>query len=162
MSNSIETKDQKVPTNSLTEQPIQNTIKISPSNQDKIVDQVILQGGGVGLGIILAIIGAVFLANWLEIKPAIREWANKQKVEAESLKSISDALNQLIKETQQHNARATEENAKIIQSVSNVDSKVNELREDFKELKYELRGNNRHNPSSRSTSSFNYNANDTY
>ncbi|BAY65000.1 hypothetical protein NIES22_51010 [Calothrix brevissima NIES-22] len=146
------------------EKPNQNNIiELSPNIQDKIVDQVLIQAGGVGLGIVVAIVGALFIANWLGIKPAIEEWSKKQRIESDTLKSISDTLSQLMKDNQLHSNKCAEDNIKITKSIEGVDTKVTELREDFRDLRYEIRGNNRHSSSSRSSQSFNHSTpNDTY
>lgn len=112
---------------------------ISHNLQDKIIDQVLLQAGGVGLGVIISIVGALLLANWMGVKPAIQEWVNKQKVESETLKTISDTLAELLRDSQLHNNRCAEENAKIINTLGSVDNKVDGLREDIRYLTRDMR-----------------------
>ncbi|MBD2199940.1 MULTISPECIES: hypothetical protein [Calothrix] len=73
------------------------------------------------------------------VKPAIQEWVNKQKIESETLKTISDTLAELLKDNQLHNNRCTEENAKIISTLGSVDNKVDGLREDIRFLARDFR-----------------------
>jgi predicted transposase YbfD/YdcC len=117
----------------------QEVVSISPNIQDKVVDQVLLQAGGVGLGVLVTIFGIIIIANWMGIKPAIQEWINKQKVESETLRSISEALSLLTKETQQHNSRCAEDTSKIMRSVESVDIKINDIKDDLRELSREVR-----------------------
>lgn len=69
-----------------------STIIIPAEAQNKIVDQILVQSGGVGLGVILTLAGAVFIARWLGLKGAIQGWVEKQKIEAEALSELSGAF----------------------------------------------------------------------
>ncbi|AFY49027.1 hypothetical protein Nos7524_3227 [Nostoc sp. PCC 7524] len=117
----------------------QTFISASPTTQDRIIDQVILQAGGVGLGIILSLIGLILLAKWLGLREAFQEWVHKQKIEAETLKSISDTLNRLNTEYESHRTQSNENTSRIIKSIENVDHKVTVLNEEFKDFRQEVR-----------------------
>jgi len=122
------------------EVPQQNaSFTISQTAQDKIIDAVLLQGGGIGFGILIATAGALFIANWLGFKQAISEWTRKQKLESESLKSISDSLSALLKETSNHNDRYRETTQTTVNSLKELDMRVVSLHEDIKEIRIDLK-----------------------
>lgn len=109
----------------LAEVPQKNVaISLSPSLQDKLVDSIILQAGGVGLGIVLSIIGVLFIFRWLGLKDAVSKWAEKQSIQGEMLKSINDGLATLIRETTEHNDRMRESTLSTSQSLKELDFKI--------------------------------------
>lgn len=115
----------EVNSNTLAEVPDKNVaISLSPSLQDKLVDSIILQAGGVGLGIILSIIGILFIFRWLGLKDAVGKWAEKQSIQGEMLKSINEGLSELIRETSLHNDRVRESNLSTSQSLKELDFKI--------------------------------------
>ncbi|WP_414575319.1 hypothetical protein [Anabaena sp. CCY 9402-a] len=77
---------------------ITSVVAISPQAQDKIIDQILVQSSGVGLGIVLSVCGAVAIAYWLNLKPAIASWVEKQRVESEAIKSLSETFSDFARE----------------------------------------------------------------
>ncbi|BBD59517.1 hypothetical protein NIES2109_23040 [Nostoc sp. HK-01] len=82
----------------------QLAVSITPEMQNRVLDQVLIQSSGVGLGIILSILGMVALAEWLGLRAALRGWIDRQKVESEALKNLSNAFTLFLSEYKRDNA----------------------------------------------------------
>ncbi|MBD2457772.1 hypothetical protein H6G80_27350 [Nostoc sp. FACHB-87] len=81
----------------------QLAVTISPEMQNKVLDQVLIQSSGVGLGIILSVIGFFALLNWLGLKEAIGGWIERQKVESEALKDLTESFRMFLAEYKRDN-----------------------------------------------------------
>ncbi|ALF55605.1 hypothetical protein ACX27_26630 [Nostoc piscinale CENA21] len=71
---------------------IQKSITIPPESQQRIIDQVLIQSGGVGLGILVTFVAVFTMAYWMGLREAIIGWTDKQKVESEALRNLSTAF----------------------------------------------------------------------
>ncbi|MBD2515198.1 hypothetical protein H6G93_09290 [Nostoc sp. FACHB-973] len=105
---------------------------ISPEVDAKIVDQILLQAGGVGLGITLSIFGLVLISNWLGIKPAISEWVKRQQTESQILKTISESLTAYLKDYQQNHTSYLENNTKVISKLDDIEDSLDRLHDEVK------------------------------
>ncbi|BAY23729.1 hypothetical protein NIES2100_35210 [Calothrix sp. NIES-2100] len=119
--------------------PNTGAISISPQQQDKIIDAFLLQGGGIGLGVLLAIAGTIFVANWLGLKDAVGEWSKRQAVESQMLQSISESLKTLLRETTSHNDDCREKSQATQQSLRDLDYKVVSVQKGVEGIHEELK-----------------------
>ncbi|WP_157943255.1 hypothetical protein [Nostoc sp. CENA543] len=55
-----------------------------------------MQSGGVGLGVVLTLVGAVAIAHWLGLKPAIAGWIERQKAQTEAMETFSTAFRKFV------------------------------------------------------------------
>lgn len=71
---------------------------------DKVVDQVLLQSGGVGMGIIISIFGTIILLKWLGAGAIIQNILNKLERAIESAVSLASSVEKLADEAKEaHN-----------------------------------------------------------
>jgi hypothetical protein len=70
-------------------------LSINPNIQDKVIEQVLLQSGGVSLGVILSIVGAIGVAKWMGIGSLFAKWMERVDSGTESLKALADALTRI-------------------------------------------------------------------
>ncbi|QSV70063.1 MAG: hypothetical protein HEQ20_03915 [Aphanizomenon flos-aquae KM1D3_PB] len=103
-------------------------ISISPNVQDKVVEHILLQSGGVGLGLILALIGSVFIFKWLGIPEFIKRWMDKLDSEAESLRSLANAVNSLAEDSKDNHNKYVTDHQHILSAVSEVKEEVRDIK----------------------------------
>lgn len=103
-------------------------ISINPNLQDKIVEHILLQSGGVGLGFILALIGSVFIFKWLGIPEFINRWMDKLDSETESLRTLANAVNSLAEDSKDNHNKYVTDHQHILSAVSEVKEEVRDIK----------------------------------
>jgi hypothetical protein len=106
-------------------------IKLTPDTQAKIVDQILVQSGGVGLGIIATFLTFIILAKWMGVNKLISKWVEKLESDAKSFSSLANSVKDMIEETKSYHATYVANHTKIIDTVK-------EVKEIVKELTYKL------------------------
>ncbi|MBD2168049.1 hypothetical protein H6G04_27060 [Calothrix membranacea FACHB-236] len=136
--------------------PKTGSLSLTPEQQNKIIDTVILQSGGIGLGIILSIIGILLIFKWLGVRDALIEWAKKQSVQSEmlksagdSLESISENLTMLTRQSNEHNDRMREANLNTNQKLTELDFKVTNVQRGVDEIQSDIKDYMKQNPRNR-------------
>ena len=101
---------------------------INPNLQDKLVEHILVQSGGVGLGVILSLIGSVFIVKWLNIPEFINRWMDKLDNETESLRTLANALNSLAEDSKENHNRYVTYHQQILCAVSEVKEEVRDVK----------------------------------
>ncbi|MGV0103957.1 hypothetical protein NSTCB13_02600 [Nostoc sp. DSM 114160] len=102
-------------------------IKINPDTESKIVDQILTQSLGVGLGMVLTILGLVLLAKWMGVNKLIVKWVEKLESDAESFRSLANSVQNMSGDTKANHGTYVADHNKII-------DEVREVREIAKEI----------------------------
>jgi len=73
-------------------------IKEIPSKnvQDRIIDEILIQSGGVGLGIVFSIITSLFVLKWSGVYSFFGAWLKKEENEAEAIRALVISLQSLV------------------------------------------------------------------
>jgi hypothetical protein len=104
-----------------------NYINLNPDTQSKIVDQVIAQSTGVGLGMILTILGLLLLAKWMGVNNLIAKWVEKLESDSESFRTLANSVQNMSGDTKVNHSTYVADHNKII-------DEVREVREITKEI----------------------------
>ncbi len=95
-------------------------IKINQDTEGKIVDQILTQSAGVGLGMLLTILGLVLLARWMGVNNLISTWIKKLEGDAESFRSLANSVQSMSGDTKANHNTYVNEHSKIIEEVREV------------------------------------------
>ncbi|KOP22819.1 hypothetical protein AMR41_29430 [Hapalosiphon sp. MRB220] len=68
---------------------------------DKVVDQVLLQSGGVGLGVLISIFGTIILLKWLGAGTIIKNILDKLERAIDSATSLASSVEKLADESKE-------------------------------------------------------------
>ncbi|MEH1803211.1 MAG: hypothetical protein V7L13_29425 [Nostoc sp.] len=102
-------------------------IKINPDTESKIVDQILVQAGGVGLGILLTMVGIIFLLKWLGINQLVVKWMGKLESDAESLRVLANSVQNITSDSKINHSTYTTEHSKILDEVREVKEVTNKI-----------------------------------
>ncbi|MFN6531025.1 hypothetical protein [Nostoc sp. ChiSLP03a] len=108
-----------------------NYINLNPDTQSKIVDQILAQSMGVGLGIIVTLLSLVVLARWLGLNALITKWMEKLESDSQSFRSLANSVQNMSVDSKTHHNKYVEDHTKIIEE-------VREVREITKEILYKV------------------------
>ncbi|MEA5625330.1 hypothetical protein [Nostoc sp. UHCC 0251] len=108
-----------------------NYINVSPDTQSKIVDQILTQSAGVGLGMLLTILGLVLLARWMGVNNLILTWIKKLEGDAESFRSLANSVQSMSMDSKTYHNTYVNDHTKIIEE-------VREVREITREILYKV------------------------
>nr|WP_322719601.1 hypothetical protein [Nostoc sp. ChiQUE02]MDZ8232638.1 hypothetical protein [Nostoc sp. ChiQUE02] len=108
-----------------------NYINLNPDTQSKIVDQVLTQSAGVGLGMILTILGLLLLARWMGVNNLISKWVEKLESDSESFRLLANSVQNMSGDTKANHSTYVADHNKII-------DEVREVREITKEILYKV------------------------
>jgi hypothetical protein len=95
-------------------------LSINPNIQDKVIEQVLLQSGGVSLGVILSIVGAIGVAKWMGIGSLFAKWMERVDSGTESLKALADALTRITGDLKDNHLKYLEDHKDILDELSEV------------------------------------------
>ncbi|WP_146110948.1 hypothetical protein [Nostoc sp. 'Peltigera membranacea cyanobiont' N6] len=104
-----------------------NYINLNPDTQSKIVDQILTQSAGVGLGIIVTLLSLVLLAKWIGVNNLIIKWVEKLESDTESFRTLANSVQNMSGDTKANHNTYVNEHSKII-------DEVREVREITKEI----------------------------
>lgn len=106
--------------------------------EDKVIEAVLGNTAGVGLGMIITVAGVIAVAKWLGIREMIQSWIHKEKQEAESLATLTENLAALSRSS----STAEQTQSEILnqgRELSNqVEEGVNGLMKDIEEVQTAL------------------------
>ena len=108
-----------------------NYINVSPDTESKIVDQILTQSAGVGLGMILTLLSIVVLARWLGLNNLIAKWMEKLEADSQSFRSLANSVQNMSVDSKTHHNKYVEDHNKIVEE-------VREVREITKEILYKV------------------------
>ncbi|MEA5603723.1 hypothetical protein [Nostoc sp. UHCC 0252] len=108
-----------------------NYISVSPDTESKIVDQILTNASGVGLGIILTLLSLVVLARWLGLNALITKWMEKLESDSQSFRSLANSVQNMSIDSKTHHNKYVEDHTKIVEE-------VREVREITKEILYKV------------------------
>jgi hypothetical protein len=102
--------------------PPNNTpqILINPNIQERIIEQVLLQSGGVGLGFILAFLGALAVGKWFGVGTVFNSWMEKLESGTDSLKELARALTGITEELKDNHLKYLEDHEDILKDIAEV------------------------------------------
>ncbi len=106
-------------------------IKINQDTESKIVDQILTNASGVGLGIMVTLLSLVFLAKWLGINNLIVKWVEKLESDSESFRSLANSVQSMSNDTKNYHGTYVADHTKIIEE-------VREVREITKEILFKV------------------------
>ncbi|MDZ8259442.1 hypothetical protein [Nostoc sp. ChiQUE01b] len=104
-----------------------NYINLTPDTQSKIVDQVLTNASGVGLGMILTILGLLLLARWMGINNLIMKWVEKLESDAESFRTLANSVQNMSGDTKTNHSTYVADHNKIIDQVREVKEITKEI-----------------------------------
>ncbi|WP_323294441.1 hypothetical protein [Dolichospermum sp. UHCC 0684] len=96
---------------------VKSVINVSPEFQEQLLEQVLLQSGGISVGVILSFCGAIFLAKYLGVGKLIAGLVDRVEKGTDSLKEVSQGLSRL-------NCDLTEANRVHVVTHENILNKV--------------------------------------
>lgn len=107
---------------SITAEPTLTTslISISPNIPDQVVEQLLLQSGGISLGVIISILGAVGMAKWMGLGTLFSKWMDRVDSGTESLKSLADALTRITGDLKDNHSKYLEDHEDILKELAEV------------------------------------------
>ncbi len=92
-----------------------NYINVSPDTESKIVDQILTQSAGVGLGIIATLLSLVVLARWLGLNNLIIKWVEKLESDSQSFRSLANSVQNMSVDSKTHHNKYVEDHNKIVE-----------------------------------------------
>jgi hypothetical protein len=107
---------------------VKSVINVSPEFQEQLIEQVILQSGGISVGVLLAMVGAIALAKYLGVGKLIAGLVDRVEKGTDSLKEVSQGLSRL-------NCGLTEANRVHVVTHENILNKVDVVIERLQESK---------------------------
>jgi hypothetical protein len=108
--------------------PVHSVISVPPQFQERLLEQMLLQSGGISVGVLLAMVGAIALAKYLGVGKLIAGAADRVEKGTESLKEVSQGLSRL-------NCEITEANRVHVVTHENILNKVDVVIERLQESK---------------------------
>jgi len=100
-------------------------INVTPTAQDKIIDQVIVQSGGVGLGIFISLIAFVLTIRYLGAGTLISKFMDNLEKGADSLKSLTTSIDEVTKELDINHQKYVADHKDIIDKIAEVKELLN-------------------------------------
>ncbi|MEH1957650.1 hypothetical protein [Nostoc sp.] len=94
-----------------------NYINLSPDSESKIVDQILTQSAGVGLGIIVTLLSLVLLAKWIGINKLIIKWVEKLESDTESFRTLANSVQNMTNDSKANHSTYVADHTKIIDEV---------------------------------------------
>ncbi|NEU81911.1 hypothetical protein [Nostoc sp. UIC 10630] len=104
-----------------------NYINLSPNTESKIVDQILTNASGVGLGMILTILGLLLLARWMGINNLIIKWVEKLESDTESFRTLANSVQNMSSDTKANHNTYVNEHSKILEEVRDVKEITNKI-----------------------------------
>ncbi len=104
-----------------------NYINLSADTESKIVDQILTQSAGVGLGIIVTLLSLVVLARWLGLNTLITKWVEKLESDSQSFRSLANSVQNMSVDSKTHHNKYVEDHSKIIEEVRDVKEITKEI-----------------------------------
>ncbi|UKO99348.1 hypothetical protein [Nostoc sp. UHCC 0870] len=101
-------------------------INISPNVQDRVVEQILIQSGGIGLGILISLISSVLMAKWLGLGTFIVKFLERIDKSTESLTSLATSIHQVSKELDLNHDKYVKDHKDILDKVGEVKSLIKE------------------------------------
>lgn len=95
-------------------------LNVPQSLQDKIIDQVLLQSSGVGLGFILAFTFLFFAAKIMGIGGVIKQGFDYMNNSNESLRSMAEAFKDIVTQIKDNHSTYLEDHKDILEEVEKV------------------------------------------
>ncbi|MCW5317949.1 hypothetical protein GTQ43_30525 [Nostoc sp. KVJ3] len=108
-----------------------NYINLNPDTQSKIVDQVLTNASGIGLGIIITLLGLIVVARWLGLNALIAKWMEKLESDSQSFRTLANSLQNMSVDSKVQHNKYVEDHSKII-------DEIREVREISKEILYKV------------------------
>ncbi|MBW4421177.1 MAG: hypothetical protein KME13_18410 [Myxacorys californica WJT36-NPBG1] len=99
-------------------------IAVQADTQAKVIDAVLQNTAGVGLGVILCTLGLVVVANWLGIKDVFKSFIKSQSENADSMKKLASGVEDLVR-TSNHNR---EDIDRLTKKVDGINDTVQEIK----------------------------------
>lgn len=111
--------------------PIENTsirphINISPSVQDRVLDQILVQSSGVGLGIFISLISFVLLVRWLGAGTFINRFMENIEKGTQSLNNLTSSIGDVSKELDINHQKYVADHQAIIEKIAEVKHLIRE------------------------------------
>ena len=107
-------------------------ISVKPSIQERLVDQVIIQSSGIGLGLILSLFGLYFVANWLGLHQLTAKFMSKLDSDSESLRTLANAVSNMSSDSKDNHRTYVAEHDRILNEVGEVKDLVKEINHKLK------------------------------
>lgn len=95
-------------------------ISVNQNLQDKIVNQILIQSSGIGLGIIISMISAVLMFKWLGADNALGRLLDKIDKGVDSLNNLSIGISQVSRDADSNYKRSIEHKDLIIDRIHEV------------------------------------------
>ncbi|MBD2694425.1 hypothetical protein [Anabaena catenula] len=118
--------------------PVQSVISVSPQFQERLLEQMLLQSGGISIGIIMAMVGSVVLAKYLGVGELIAGAVDRVEKGTESLKEVSKGLSELVCDISEAHRANSISHENIINKVETVIEKLQETKELVKDVQRRL------------------------
>jgi hypothetical protein len=118
--------------------PVHSVISVPPQFQERLLEQMLLQSGGISVGVLLAMVGAIALAKYLGVGKLIAGAADRVEKGTESLKEVSRGLSELVCDISEANRVNAVSHENIITKVETVLEKLQETKELVKDVQRRL------------------------
>lgn len=109
-----------------TENFINKPSNANNSIQEKVIDQVLLQSSGVGLGFILAILGSILMLKWIGAGTFINNLMEKIERGIKSTTSLAESVENIVKEMKETHDRGRENHEDVMTEVKDVKKLIKE------------------------------------
>lgn len=117
---------------------VKTVINVSPEFQERVLEQMLLQSGGISVGVLLAMVGAIALAKYLGVGKLIAGLVDRVEKGTDSLKEVSQGLSQLNCELTEANRVHVVTHENILNKVETVIEKLQETKELVKDVQRKL------------------------
>ncbi|MBD2449415.1 hypothetical protein H6G76_20070 [Nostoc sp. FACHB-152] len=105
----------------LAQTPAEPSVLSVPSRvQEKIIEQVLIQSGGVGLGVLLSLIGAIYFAKILGVGNFISKCLEQVDSGTQSLKALTEVLNKITEDLKDNHTKYIQDHEDILEEISEV------------------------------------------
>jgi hypothetical protein len=108
-----------------------NYINLNPDTQSKIVDQILTNASGIGLGIIITFLGLIVIARWMGVNNLIVKWAEKLESDTESFRTLANSVQNMTNDSKANHSTYVADHNKIVEE-------VREVREITKEILFKI------------------------
>lgn len=95
-------------------------ITIPASVQDKLIEQLLIQSGGVSLGVILTLAGSIYLAKVLGVGNFITKCIEQVESGTQSLKALTEVLNRITGDLKDNHTKYLEDHEDILEEIAEV------------------------------------------
>lgn len=106
--------------------PNKTLINITPSMQDKVVDHVLIQSGGIGFGIFVSLIAFVVTIKFLGAGRLFDRFMDSIQKGADSLNNLTGSINDVSKELDINHQKYVNDHQVIMEKIEQVKTIIKE------------------------------------